>query len=95
MGLEETVYPVDEEDGAMVEVCVVVTDGEIARDVVVNVASTDGTATCESTDTPQRFTTVPIYTSYNIKTAFLGLGVWWEGGTGQAFVQLRKTRVAG
>ena len=48
VGLEETMYSVSEEDGAMIIVCVVVIEGVIARDVVVNVASMDGTATCES-----------------------------------------------
>lgn len=65
VGLEETMYPVDEEDGAVVMVCVVVIDGEIARDVVVNVASTDGTATCESTGMCHRCPVyICVHTSY-------------------------------
>lgn len=47
VALEETVFPVDEEDGAFVEVCVIVTEGMLARDAVVTLQTVDGSATCE------------------------------------------------
>ena len=48
VALEETMFPVDEEDGAFIEVCALVTEGELARDAVVMLQTTDGTATCKS-----------------------------------------------
>ncbi len=40
-------FPVDEEEDAVIEVCVVVVDMELLnRDVVVTLQTTDGSATC-------------------------------------------------
>ena len=38
----------DEEDGATIQVCVVLVEGTVDRDVTVNIATSDGTATCKS-----------------------------------------------
>ena len=48
VALEETMFPVDEEDGAFIEVCALVTEGLLMRDAVVTLQTTDGTATCKS-----------------------------------------------
>ena len=38
----------NEEDGAFIQVCVNITEGELARDASVTLQTTDGTATCKS-----------------------------------------------
>ena len=44
IGLEETMYTVNE-DGGSVEVCAVIVDGTLERDAVVVLSTSEGTAT--------------------------------------------------